>query len=232
MYAQPQNVHVATIAREGRSPVDEASYHGFYAPVASRLRRMDRCFGEFIDHLKVLGAYNDSIIVFTSDHGDSLGEGGRMGHAYTIFPEILRIPLIMRVPDALRADLLVDTRGLTFTTDLVPSFYTLMGFDPERKSHPHGRSLFVRDLRDRADYVAADHLVVSSYGPVYGVIEDAGQSLYIVDAVNYRDHLYDLTSEDVTATLPINDARRRSSRAKVDRLVVELNEWYRVPVSR
>ena len=32
------------------------------------------------------GDYERSIIVLTSDHGDSLGEDGRWGHAYTVFP--------------------------------------------------------------------------------------------------------------------------------------------------
>ena len=51
------------------------------------MRRLDGCFGAFVDDLKASGLYDDSLIVLTSDHGDSLGEQGRMGHAYTVFPK-------------------------------------------------------------------------------------------------------------------------------------------------
>ena len=39
VYTQPQNIHIATIGREGNTVVDEARYDGFHAPYASRLRR-------------------------------------------------------------------------------------------------------------------------------------------------------------------------------------------------
>jgi membrane-anchored protein YejM (alkaline phosphatase superfamily) len=70
--------------------VDKESYGAFYAPYASRLRRIDTCCGEFIADLKARGLFDRSIVILTADHGDSLGEQGRMGHAYTIFPEILQ----------------------------------------------------------------------------------------------------------------------------------------------
>jgi hypothetical protein len=35
-------------------------------------------------------------------------------------------------------------------------------------------------------------LIASSYGPVYGVLRNNGESLYIADAVNGRDYAYDL----------------------------------------
>ena len=100
VYSLPQDVHIATITREGATPVDGASYGAFYAPYASRVRRLDACFGEFIDDLKSRGLFDHSLIVVTADHGDSLGEQGRMGHAYTIFPEILQVPLIVHLPSA------------------------------------------------------------------------------------------------------------------------------------
>ena len=80
-YAQPQDIHISTITREGASVPAGESYPGFYAPYASRLKRADEGFGEFLSSLRELGMYDDSIIVLTSDHGDSLGEDGRWGHA-------------------------------------------------------------------------------------------------------------------------------------------------------
>jgi arylsulfatase A-like enzyme len=228
-YTQPQNLHIATITRGGVAAVDETSYGDYYAPYASRLRQLDGCFGNFVDYLKVEGLYDASVVILTSDHGDSLGEGGRFGHAYTIFPEILRIPLIMHVPISLTVGLGVDETGLTFSTDITPTLYTLLGFEPEGRGPGSGRSLFTRRADARHDYVAADHLVASSYGPVYGLISDGGGSVYILDSVNYRDHFYDLTTESNAASGRISSARRRSSREAIRRLLTELNDWYGVP---
>ena len=41
VYSLPQDVHIATITREGTTPVDDGSYGAFYAPYASRVRRLD-----------------------------------------------------------------------------------------------------------------------------------------------------------------------------------------------
>ena len=229
VYTQPQNIHIATIARDGRTAVDEGQYDGFYEPYASRLRQLDRCFGSFIDYLKAEGLYETSVVILTSDHGDSLGEGGRFGHAYTIFPEILRIPLVMRVPKELTAGLGVDPAGLAFSTDVSPTLYTLLGFAPEGKGPGFGRSLFTRRADERRDYVSADHLVASSYGPVYGLISDQGRSLYILDGVNYRDYLYDLTTESNTSSTEISADQRRAARDTIRQMLDELNDWYGVP---
>ena len=122
VYSLPQDVHVSAITREGAAPIDSASYGTFYAPYASRVRRLDTCFGEFIDDLKGHGLYDQSLVVVTADHGDSLGEQGRMGHAYTIFPEILQVPLIVHLPSAWAASE-ADASAPAFTTDLTPTLY-------------------------------------------------------------------------------------------------------------
>ena len=229
VYTQPQNIHIATIGREGNTVVDEGPYDGFHAPYASRLRQLDGCFGSFIDYLKAERLYENSVVILTSDHGDSLGEGGRFGHAYTIFPEILRIPLIMRVPKELTAGLGVDPAGLAFSTDLSPTLHTLLGLSPEGTGPGFGRSLFTRRANERREYVSADHLVASSYGPVYGLISDRGRSLYILDGVNYRDYLYDLTTESNTTSTEVSTDKRRSARDTIRRMLGELNDWYGVP---
>jgi hypothetical protein len=97
----PQDIHISAINREGGSALDAGPYEGFHAPYASRLARLDGCFGAFIDDLKARDLYDSSIVILTSDHGDSLGEEGRWGHAYTLFPEVLQVPLIVHVPPAL-----------------------------------------------------------------------------------------------------------------------------------
>lgn len=228
-YTQPQDIHVATITREGKSAVDGGAYAGFYAPYASRVRRMDACFGTFLDTLRETGLYDRSIIVLTSDHGDSLGEDGRWGHAYTVFPEVARVPLIVRLPPDLRG-LPADPDAIAFTTDITPSLYHLLGRRPTQNHPLLGRPLFTADPAERQPYLRDSHVIASSYGPVYGWIGDGGRSLYIIDATSYRDWAYDLTTG--TAGTPVRvtpDLRLRGGRA-IEATIHEIARVYRVPV--
>ena len=129
VWSLPQDIHVAVLTREGKGAVDEGDYDGFYAPYASRVRRFDTCFGGFVDDLKRRGLYDESVIVLTSDHGDSLGEEGRWGHAYTIYPEVLQVPLVVRVPPALAERFDASPDALAFTTDITPTLHALLGHD-------------------------------------------------------------------------------------------------------
>lgn len=193
-FTQPQNVHIAQIRREGASVPPGESYPGFYGPYASRIRRMDECFGRFISFLRERGLYERSLVILTSDHGDSLGEEGRWGHAYTVYPEVLRIPLIVRLPEALGSGLVFDARAPAFTIDITPTLYYLLGHRPIVPSELFGRPLFTATWDEQRAYRRDSYLVVSSYGPMYGILDDGGRSLFIADAVNFQDSFWDLTA--------------------------------------
>ncbi|HKX26211.1 MAG TPA: sulfatase-like hydrolase/transferase [Blastocatellia bacterium] len=194
MYTQPLDIHVSVINREGKSVPPGESYPNFYAPYASRIKHMDTCFGAFIDYLKKSGLYDQSVIVLTADHGDSLGEEGRWGHAYTIFPEILRIPLIIHLPTEMRKQLVWNTKTLAFSTDITPSLYYLLGHKPVRHDL-FGRPLFTRTEQEQREYIQETYLVASSYGAVYGLLRNNGRYLYISDAVGYNDYFFDLAND-------------------------------------
>ncbi|HYE87918.1 MAG TPA: sulfatase-like hydrolase/transferase, partial [Vicinamibacterales bacterium] len=100
-FLAPMNVHILNT----RLDAGETATHGggFYPPYASRLQRLDGCFGSFLAYLRQRGLYDNSIIIFSSDHGDTLGTDGNWGHQFFLFPEDVRIPLIIRLPPAMRA---------------------------------------------------------------------------------------------------------------------------------
>jgi arylsulfatase A-like enzyme len=153
---------------------------------------MDGCFGRFVESLQAQRLYDDSIVILTADHGDALGEARRWGHSYTLFPEIVRTPLFVHLPSRMRSRFAVDDDAVAFSTDITPSLYALLGYPIEAHEWPLGRSLFVTPGAGSAPVPREPALLSSSYGPVYGVLRDNGESLYIADAVNGRDYAYDL----------------------------------------
>jgi membrane-anchored protein YejM (alkaline phosphatase superfamily) len=228
-YTQAQNVHISVIDREGRSVPAGASYPStFDAAYASRVQRVDGCVGQFVGTLKKAGIYDDSIIVVTSDHGDSLGEMGRYGHAYTIFPEIVRIPLLVHLPSWMRSEVKYDQDAVTFLTDLTPSLYYLLGQKPVVNNALFGRPLFTHSLEEQKAYLRSSYLIASSYAPVYGSLSHNGHSLYIADGVNFREYAYELSPDGSSREVSIGDDRRAEEQKRIREQVNNIASYYRL----
>lgn len=210
-YSLPQNVHIA-ISSKRPVPAGE-SYPGFFEPVASSIRQIDACLGRFVAFLKRTQLYDNSVIIVTSDHGDSLGEEGRWGHAYFVVPEVMRVPLIVHLPERMRARVAPELGAATFSTDLAPSLYALLGYEPADLGPLFGRPLFVSPEADVSWRRRQPFLVASSYGAVYGAVRDNGRRLFVVDAVEGRESAFDMT-------------RSQGERLEVTRAMAEENRQF------
>lgn len=58
----------------------------------------DAQLGRLLDHLRRRGLYEKTVIVITSDHGESLGEHGEMEHGFFLYDATVRVPLVVKVP--------------------------------------------------------------------------------------------------------------------------------------
>ena len=58
----------------------------------------DRHIGRILDGLQGLGLVEDTIVVFTTDHGEEFQDHGGLDHGHTLHQELLHLPLIIRVP--------------------------------------------------------------------------------------------------------------------------------------
>jgi arylsulfatase A-like enzyme len=77
----------------------------------------DDCFGRLLAELQKRGLLETTIIAVTADHGEELFDHGQLGHGYTLYEELLHVPLVVagpRVPVA-RVELPVGTTGLAAT---------------------------------------------------------------------------------------------------------------------
>lgn len=72
----------------------EADRSKYYGEVAFN----DASFGRLLDHLRETGLYDETWIVFCSDHGEEFGEHGHRKHGRTLFEEQVRVPLVIRRP--------------------------------------------------------------------------------------------------------------------------------------
>lgn len=64
------------------------------------IRSMDQRIQTLVGVLKASGRWEDSLVVITSDHGQAFGEHGTLYHMLDLSEEIVRIPLIVKFPNA------------------------------------------------------------------------------------------------------------------------------------
>jgi len=84
---------------------------------------IDDYMGRFVDILKMRGLYDDTVIIYTSDHGEMMGDHGMFAKS-TYFEQALRIPLLIAGPG-------IKHRGpidaLVQLSDLAPTILDLAG---------------------------------------------------------------------------------------------------------
>ncbi|MFC2162645.1 sulfatase [Candidatus Altiarchaeota archaeon] len=87
---------------------------------------MDDDFRRFILGLKELGAYDDTLIIFTSDHGEEFNEHGIVGyHGHTLYNELLRVPLIVKLPGNRNKGLI--KKEIVRSIDIAPTILDVLG---------------------------------------------------------------------------------------------------------
>lgn len=220
---RPLQLHTARLVRDPATPA--SAYPGFVPGYAAQVAAMDRCFGGFIGYLKQTGLYDRSVVILTSDHGESLGEDGRWGHAYTLYPEVVQIPLIIHVPPALRATMTAEPSAVSLSTDITPTLYALAGQPPRDLGDLYGVPLFAASGHPPPVRRRDSFLLSSSYGPVYAMLRHNGRSLYIADAVQGMDLAFEMRAdgrmERQTMTDVIRTVNRRLMRDHIGQIAAE-----------
>ncbi|WP_325894141.1 alkaline phosphatase family protein [Grimontia sp. NTOU-MAR1] len=205
------------------------AYMGLITQVDDHLARL-------IEHLKTLGEYENTVIVFTSDHGDYLGDHW-LGEKELFHEESARIPLIIYDPRASAN----ASRGKTLdllaeSIDLVPTFVELAGLEPQ--SHIlEGRSLapflygHVKPEQWRKHAVSEMDYAWRGARRTLGLRPDQTKATMITDGrwkyIDYHHflpQLFDLTADPFEQ----NDlANEEACRAVCTEMEKALLDWYR-----
>ena len=102
---------------------------------ALEVAHVDRVLSEFFRELKSLGLYEDSLIVFTSDHGEGLGEHGIGGHVGGLWEEQVHVPFLLKLPRGQEPPerLVQATDTLVRHLDVVPTVLDLLMLPPMKQ---------------------------------------------------------------------------------------------------
>ncbi|MDP6850208.1 MAG: sulfatase [Planctomycetota bacterium] len=86
------------ILRKNGPLATDADRNQLAAYYDEEVRAVDIALGHIFEALKARGDWDDTIVVFTSDHGEELAERGFIGHTRTLHHEQINLPLIVRLP--------------------------------------------------------------------------------------------------------------------------------------
>ena len=182
-------------ARSEMENPDPAKYReAFVRAYIDEVEHLDTHVGRLIAGLKERGLYEDSVVIFTSDHGEEFQEHGGWWHGQTLFDEVIGVPLLIKLPqNQLAGQVNVN---MTRLLDIAPTVLMLARMTPVEAIQ--GQALF------QADWQPGNAHIGSSYAELdfENIVMDAlrtPMSKLVHSNENKRNHppiaLYDLEKD-------------------------------------
>lgn len=211
MYADRHIELRANVPAEHREAAEQ-DLRGYYAHMAA----IDLSFGRLLEALDSSGVADDTVVIFTSDHGDMMWS---QGLEYKLLPweESIRVPLLVRAPGREPA----SSHSLLNSPDLMP---TILGF----AGLPVPSGVSGKDLSGDTEADGSAYLSVpAAFSSLrwYGVEEFRGvrdERFTYVETRSGPWLLYDRVSDPFQLHNRVNDPEWGREQ---DRLARELSGW-------
>lgn len=212
---------------------------------SSEIRYVDENIGTLINTLKRLNSYDESLIIFTSDHGEEFWEHGGFEHGHTLFNEVIWVPLIIKLPlSAVRGEIdkVVSTGSITPTVldlckiDYEREYLSVESLLPLWRDNPHKfdeKPIFTRGLsyfEDRESVIFNGlkyvHFLISNHEELYDLYHDPKEQVCIAtssqDKVQIGRNIlreYDKTVKKLREHYGISETKRmKFNKETIERL--------------
>lgn len=125
---------------------------------------VDDCIGHIIKALKETGTYDNTLIIFTSDHGEYLGDHGKIQKGMPGYDCITNVPMILRYPKKIKQGLQI--RQLVEAVDIVPTVLDYCGIQVP----PFIQGKSVRNVLEGKPGIPREEVLTENFLP-YGLKE-------------------------------------------------------------
>jgi arylsulfatase A-like enzyme len=193
---------------------------------------LDNATADLLEDLDARGILDDTIIVFTADHGEQLGEHQQFGHRSGVYQQLLHVPLVIAYPRKLnpRRVSVPVTNLQVFDTLL-----TLAGLESPQTGHAQGDLTVVKDALVG---VFSETLSIDKegFGKIRKMYPDIGRDVWantyqsvvhgnwkLIESINFDSHelvdceLYDLETDPDELTNKFTEVPEKS-RELMDKL--------------
>ena len=190
----------------------------------AEVRYVDANVGRLLAALKKNQIYDETLVVFSSDHGEEFWEHGAYEHGHTLYDELLRVPLLIKPPANVGAR---EIHGAVSTAAITPTVLDFAGL--LAADHAFTSDSLRPYIRDRGEQVAPMPLISAGmlYGePRLGMV--LGSEKVILTLRNNGTETYDLAADprERSPLPPENDRARQL----LDRLDAERRRLHTLAV--
>jgi arylsulfatase A-like enzyme len=164
---------------------DIAVYYGMVS-------MMDKYIGRILDKLDELGLANDTLVVFSTDHGHFFGQHGLNAKGAFHYEDMVKVPFIARYPGRVPAG--TRSPALQSLIDLAPTFLSACGIDSQVEMQGVDQ-LAVWQGKEES---ARDHVIVENrHQPTTVCLKTYVDERYKITAYFKRDYgeLFDLEED-------------------------------------
>lgn len=156
----------------------------------AELKWTDQEVGRLLDELRRLPSTENTIIIITSDHGESMAEHAvPLGtHGTALYRELLHVPMIFYIPDNPAR----EVGGAVSNLDIIPTIAELCGIDVHDLSF-EGKSLVTQLFTGRADHDRIVFAETNAPGKQRAAISEAYKLIYYVNNNVYE--FFDLAKD-------------------------------------
>jgi arylsulfatase A-like enzyme len=198
-------------------------YMGAYYALVTEV---DYYVGEILQALENANIKEETIIIYTSDHGDFVGNHGMVEKAaagHNVYEDILNIPLLIRIPG--NTNQIKRTAELVTLTDVIPTLIDLLDLKtPKLEYNLEGKSLVELLLNDKP--LKRDYIVSESWFQATVIGKNAKLGIMKPNPVNPRqdyrefgDMFFDRIKDPLELINGINDVNNQKS-------IAELRSYY------
>ncbi len=192
-YENKPRVHAIQEERWGLEGVSPDEWKRIIARYYGLVTQTDAAVGEIMAKCTELGILDETVIIFTSDHGDAVGSHGMYDKGFCMYEEQVRVPLIVRYPDGVSG---VCSDEWVSLMDTMPTVLEIADCELPEELSIDGKSL-VPVLTGQGS-VNRDTMVSEFHGMQYGLasvrmVRD-DRYKYVMNA-NDLNELYDLEND-------------------------------------
>jgi len=193
---------------KGSAALREEDVRFWRAIYDEKIQRTDARFRKFLDEYERMGLMDKTIFVLTSDHGTEFFEHKRMDHGFSLYDELIHVPLVISLPKQKTGKVITDQVS---SIDLMPTILDLLDVKmPEKASKQLRGSSIVPAFNNNA--VAKDVFFETDYRQYTykrGIQTKEGWKL-IYTLENNRRELYNLKKDPREIKNRVDEEPRRA----------------------
>jgi arylsulfatase A-like enzyme len=216
---QPEQPKIYDLYRRYWGLYDSGTVVDYRVANALQMEVVDHALGLFVAELKRRGLYDESIIVFTSDHGEMNGRRAIIDKGVYLYPEVVRVPLTIKMPVSSSVKPHAVESPVSHL-DIAPTLLALTGIQADARLDGlslvpilEGASGSDRDFL----FECGTHVGVNFACGIQSWQGDGQHYLYSYNASSDIDELYDMNETDAV-NLTADPKHAATRKRMIDRL--------------